>query len=236
MHNKFCGQGLSSYLFRYLFDHFAKAKDSANLERIVSKSRERKSDEKYMLDRLFDYYKAQGDYEGAKAALLDAYNAMRTRRYYSGYYKEYKRMKSFLNSSDWNDVEPEIFDQIKDENLLEYLEICLDKNMKETVLDIILNPPRGHRRFIYGSDLDKFANRLKGDYPTEIIEYYWKRAYVNIPGGTRKTYRIAADYLRIVKHIYIKLLNDADTWNKRFSELRAEFKNRPAFLEEVQGV
>ena len=66
------------------------------------------------------------------------------------------------------------------------------------------------------------------------LNHYWQSAYRNIPGGNRKTYRIAAGYLAKVKHSYINLLKDESRWGKRFFELKAEFKNRPAFLDEVR--
>ena len=82
-----------------------------------------------MLDRLFEYYRAKGDYESAKAALLKSFEFSRRQ-----YYAEYTRMKGFLEAPDWRSVEPEIFDKIKDENFHDYLRICLDKGMKDTVL------------------------------------------------------------------------------------------------------
>ena len=80
---------------------------------------------------------------------------------------------------------------------------------------------------------DEFAAKLEEDFPEKIIEYYWQSAYRNIPGGNRKTYRIAAGYLAKVKNIYSNMLKDESMWEKRFSELKVEFKNRPAFLDEV---
>jgi len=81
---------------------------------------------------------------------------------------------------------------------------------------------------------DEFAAKLEEDFPERVIEYYWQSAYRNIPSGDRKTYRIAAGYLAKVKRIYINLLKDESGWKKRFSGLKAEFKNRPAFLDEVR--
>jgi hypothetical protein len=37
-----------------------------------------------------------------------------------------------------------------------------------------------------------------------------------------------------VKNIYINLLKEDSRWEKRFSDLKAEFKKRPAFLDEVR--
>jgi hypothetical protein len=38
----------------------------------------------------------------------------------------------------------------------------------------------------------------------------------------------------MVKRIHINLLKDESRWEKRFSDLKTEFKNRPAFLDEVR--
>ncbi|HJH26142.1 MAG TPA: hypothetical protein C5S37_05045 [Methanophagales archaeon] len=84
------------------------------------------------------------------------------------------------------------------------------------------------------NEFDEFAAKLEEDFPEGIIEYYWQNAYRNIPGGNRGTYRIAAGYLAKVKRIYINLLKDESRWKKRFFDLKAEFKNRPAFLDEVR--
>ncbi|HUW68430.1 MAG TPA: hypothetical protein VMW20_10405 [Candidatus Nanoarchaeia archaeon] len=34
--------------------------------------------------------------------------------------------------------------------------------------------------------------------------------------------------------VYIDILKDETTWIKRFSDMKSEFKNRPAFLDEVR--
>lgn len=221
-------EGWVTNLLNFLFDHFAKAEDHENLERIVRTAIARKTEEKNMLDKLSNYYMAQGDYEKAKEALLESYEFLRR-----GYYEEYKRMESVLNDSDWDVIEPKVFERIRDGDLNSYLKICLDKNMKKTVLDVILNPPWGKPGFVAKADFDYFADKLEEDFPAEIIEYYWKKARNNIFEGNRKTYRISANYLSKVKHIYLKILHDYNTWTQRFSGLKAEFNNRPAFLDEV---
>lgn len=177
---------------------------------------------------LFEYYKTQGNYEKAKEAQLKAYKIMR----YGNYYAEYKKLKKFMRDADWKQVEPKIFKDIKEKDICDYLRICLDKNMKEAVLHTILNPPEN--QWIMKNEFDEFAAKLEEDFPERIIEYYWQSAYRNIPGGNRNTYRIATGYLAKVKHIYINMLKDESRWEKRFSELKAEFKNRPAFLDEVR--
>ncbi|MEA2052243.1 MAG: hypothetical protein U9O90_05415 [Euryarchaeota archaeon] len=222
------GEGRLTELFQFLFEHFAEERDTANIERIVRVALTRESEEKVLLDRLFEYYKTDGNYEKAKEAQLKAYKIMR----YGNYYAEYKKLKKFMRDADWKQVEPKIFNDIKEKDICDYLRICLDKNMKDAVLHTILKPPE--YQWIMKNEFDEFAAKLEEDFPEKIIAYYWQSAYRNIPGGNRNTYRIAAGYLAKVKHIYINLLKDESRWGKRFSELKAEFKNRPAFLDEVR--
>jgi hypothetical protein len=187
-----------------LFGHFAKKKDTENLERVVQKAVDRKHDAKEMLDRLFQYYNKQNDYDKAKTFLLKAFQFV-----HHDYYKEYQKIKKFLQPADWEALEAKLFKHIKEKNLSDYLKICLDKGSKDVVLQTILQPPQKHGGFfifVDRTDFDQFADKLKEDYPKEIIEYYWKRAYGNIPNGTRKTYRTAAHYLKKVKEIYVTIL------------------------------
>jgi len=142
-------------------------------------------------------------------------------------------MKEFLKDSDWKLIEPKIFKDAQ-ENIYDYLRICLDKRMKKTVLNTILNPPKNQWGFVMENNFDEFADKLKEDFPEKIIEYYWQKAYGNIPRGNRKTYRKAARYLAKAKHIYIKILKEESRWLQRFSDLKAEFENRPAFLDEIK--
>jgi len=220
------GEGRLTELFEFLWEHFSKKEDTASLERLVQTALSRNTEQKNMLDRLFEYYRAKGDYESAKAAILKSFEFVRRQ-----YYAEYKKLKGFLKVPDWKSIEPEIFDKIKDENFHDYLRICLDKGMKDTVLKSILKPPKNRFGYSTEDDYDEFADKLANDFPEKIIEYYWQKAYRNIPNGNRKTYSTAAKYLGKVKDIYIDVLNDEAGWVKRFSDMKSEFKKRPAFLE-----
>ncbi|MDD3247932.1 MAG: hypothetical protein PHF18_13965 [Methanosarcina sp.] len=220
------GEGWITELLEFLWEYFSKKGDTANLERLVQTALSRNTEEKNMLDRLFEYYRAKGDYEHAKDALLRSFEFARRH-----YYTEYTRLKGFLKASDWKSIEPEIFSKIKEKDFHDYLRICLDKGMKETVLKSIFNPPKNRFGYSIEVDFDEFADKLANDFPDKIIEYYWQKAYRNIPNGNRKTYSIAVKYLGKVKDVYIDILNDEADWVKRFSELKSEFKKRPAFLE-----
>jgi hypothetical protein len=226
------GKGRLTELFVFLFEHYAQKKDIPNAERIVHRALELKHDEKIMLDNLFGYYRSQGNYQKARDALLKSFT-------YAGRseeYKEYQRIKTYLKNDDWSEVEPELFSSLRDRNMLAYLRICMDKGMKEEVISKLLAIPKAPDRWDYLNDFDKLALELKAEYPKEVIEYYWKKAYCNVPGGTRKTYRIAEGYLEIVRDIYVEILQDRPAWDNRFNSLKAEFKSRPAFLDEVKGL
>jgi hypothetical protein len=220
------GEGWITKLFEFLWEYYSKKGDTANLERLVQTALSRNTEQKNMLDRLFEYYRSKGDYEHAKAALLKSSEFIREK-----YYEEYKKLKGFLKATDWKSIEPEIFNKIKEKDFHDYLRICLDKGMKETVLKSILNPPKNRFGYSIEVDFDEFADELIYDFPKEIIEYYWQKAYRNIPGGNRKTYSSAVKDLEKAKNIYIDVLRNEAGWIKRFSNLKSEFKKRPAFLE-----
>ncbi len=233
------GEGRISELLKFLSDHYSKSRDTANLERIAQYALKEKSDEKVMQDRLFNYYNTQNDYENAKKSLLKAFEYVKAAGYIAEVrsYAHYNKMKQFLSEKDWKNIEPKIIREIREKDLEDYLRICLDKNMKKEVMHILLNSPKKQSRigFMYEPeyDFDEFANQLKKDFPEEIIKYYWQKAYRNISGGNRNTYHTAANYLTKVKDLYINQLKEENKWNQRFASLKAEFRKRPAFLEEV---
>ncbi|MEA2054397.1 MAG: hypothetical protein U9O96_04690 [Candidatus Thermoplasmatota archaeon] len=234
------GDGRLTELFEFLSDYYAKSRDSDNLERVIQYALKKKSDEKVMLDRLFEYYKTQNDYENAKRALLKAFEYVKTIGYIPEVrsYVHYNKMKQFLVEADWKNIEPKIIREIREKDLEDYLRICLDKGMKKEVIHILLNPPKKQSGIGFGFDtdynFDEYANQLKEEFPEDVIKYYWQKAYSNIKNGNRGTYRTAARYLALVKHIYTDILNEGLKWEQRFSALKVEFKKRPAFLEEVR--
>ncbi|RSD34449.1 lipopolysaccharide assembly protein LapB [Methanohalophilus sp. WG1-DM] len=225
------GKGRLTELFEFLFDHFAEIGDIVNVERIVHIAVERREDEKEMLNKLFDYYRSQGNYGKAKDALLRSFA-------YDGgnKYKEYRKIKSYLKIEDWNKIEPSIFESLRDRNVIAYLHVCMDKGMKNQVMDMLINRLENPQLRFRSDELDDFADQLKDEFPKRVIEYYWQKAYCNIPGGNRKTYRIANTYLDKAKEIYIDILKERSMWDERLNALKFEFKNRPAFLEEISNL
>ena len=154
-------------------------------------------------------------------------------------YAHYNKMKQFLVEADWKEIEPKIIRDVREKDLEDYMRICLDNNMKKEVVDLLLNPQKKRPGTGLVSEreynFDEFAKRLKEEFPEDIIKYFWQKAYSNIQNGNRETYRTAARYLEMVKHIYIDILHVKSRWEQRFSNLKVEFKKRPAFLEELEN-
>lgn len=223
------GEGGLTELYDYLIDYFSKLQDDNALEMIAQTSMERKNEVKYVLDKLFAYYKNR-DYEKAKEKLLQSYKNTS----YKKYFEEYKRMKSFLLDVDWEKIEPEIINEAQNKNIQDYINICLEKGMKDAVINIIISPPKNQWGYSTFSDFDSFAEKLEKDYPKEILDYYYKRAYIRIVNGDRKTYKEAARYLGKVKAICLKYMKDADKWTQTLNNLQIEFKKRPAFIDELK--
>ncbi|MCJ7616645.1 MAG: hypothetical protein MUO43_08935 [Desulfobacterales bacterium] len=129
------GDGKLTELFEFLSDHYAKSQDTANLERVVQYAIKKKRDEKMMLDRLFEYYKAQNDYENAKRALLLAFEYVKGAGYIPEVrsYAHYNKMKKFFVEVDWKDIEPKILKEVREKDKEDYQRICQDKNVKKEV-------------------------------------------------------------------------------------------------------
>jgi len=223
------GEGRLTELYDYLIDHYSKLQDNDNLESIAKIAMQRKNDKSYVLERLFTYY-TNRDYEKAKEKLILVYKTTQHKKYF----EEYKRMKNYLSESDWEKIEPEIFDEAQKNNIHDYMSICLEKGMKDTVIKTIISPPMNQWGYASFSNFDLFAQKLEQEYPKEILEYYYKKGYSGIPNGDRKTYKEAVKYLGKVKAIYLKHLKDKDGWTHMLSKLLKEFKNRPAFIDEIR--
>jgi len=223
------GEGRLTELYDYLIDHYSQLGDKDHLESIAETAMQRKNDESYVLERLFTFYQ-DDDYEKAKEKLILVYKTAGHKKYF----EEYKRMKNYLSKSDWEKIEPEIVKEAQNKNLHDYLSICLHKGMKEIVLKTIISPPVNQWGYAVFSDFDPFAQKLEKDYPKEILEYYYEKAYCRIPNGNRNTYQEAVAYLGKVKAIYLTHFNDKDSWTHMLNKLLTEFKKRPAFIDEVK--
>lgn len=217
------GEGRNKELFDFLTKYYLKNKKIEDFKRVIYKAVEQRCYEEEMLMLLFNYYKANNLYEQARNTLIESFKYSRDK------HEKYNQIKSYLSLEDWKKNENSLLQDIKEKDIEIYLQICMDKDNKDEVVRY-LKEPRPNIFF----DLDKFASKLKEDYPKEVIEYYYRRAFLNIENGNRKTYKVAVEYLKKAKDIYINILNDRDRWNLKLLEIKSNYSNRRAFLEEAR--
>jgi hypothetical protein len=152
-------------------------------------------------------------------------------------YKEYKRVKGFLRDADWREVEPRLSRELQEKSLKEWLRICLDKGMKDTVRKVVLGKKPPSCWELPEEDADLLVDGLSRDYPEEVMEHYWSKARGRIQWGhQRGSYREAARFLGKAKDIQVRVLKDGAGWTKRISALREEHVRRRALIEELRGL
>ena len=77
------------------------------------------------------------------------------------------------------------------------------------------------------------AEAAEKEYPREAIRIYRQRAEAAIEGRNRASYHQAADYLKRVKRLFLRL-NDQDGWAACISVLRETYKHLPALKDEMR--
>ena len=215
--------GNISVLLNFLIEHYTSVSSDADIDRLFVISEEKDSYVYGIANLIFDYYKDK-NYEKAKAALYKSYK--RARR---NLHTEYCRLAKFIKPEEWEVEEPKIFADIKNRNMENYLDICMDKGLKETVMTAITGDKKAYHDTSY-----KFAQKLKSDYPVEVIGLYMSNIETGIQNGDRKTYREIVRRLESVKDIYTKILHDNLAFKNMISDLRMKYKKRLAFIDEAK--
>ena len=219
------GGGRIDHLVSYLFDYYEKRKDTGELEKIMQVCENRKSECSFVSGRLHDYYKDNGDYANAKKYLLKEFDYAKN----NALDKQYEKVKKYLNESDWQSVENNLFASLKKRDITGYMNICLKKGLKQEVYDVITT----EKFSPWGNDYDFYADKLKNDFPEKIIEYYFKLALYHVENGAnRKSYVTSMKYFKKAKEIYLKILKDKPRWESKLAEIRERYNKRKAFMEE----
>ena len=219
-------------LLEYLFDYYEEKRDTAKLEKLKNFCESKKSDLEMMYGRLHNYYKSISDYENAKKYILLKFGIVRGHELS----KLYADIRDFLSQDDWNKYEADLFAALKERDTTGYLNVCFDKGLKQEVLDFVMRQKAPSKfNYWWSIDYDEFADRLAGDYPREIIEYYNKKAIVLAEAGAgrdRTNYKGAIRHLEKIKNIFTNILNDESAWHHLLAGLRMTYQKRPAFMEE----
>lgn len=83
---------------------------------------------------------------------------------------------------------------------------------------------------------DELANKLKEQYPYEIIEFYKRKVEKAISRVNKKGYYTAADYIKKIKHIYRAILKQENVYEKYILALREQNVKRPAFRDAIKNL
>ena len=224
------GQGRKTELFAFLFDYYAEQDEINQIQTVVDMAFRKESDIDLIRDCAFRYFKWKNEYEELKNILVRAF---RTNYRDKKHYDDFNAMRKHLSAEDWEEVQKEMIGIVQKENMMDYLEICYDNEMYNEILEIMLKPNR--MTYGYGDvGMDRLADKLVDKYPKEIIEYYWNKGCLLIPGGNRKGYKEAVKNFEKERDIYEKKLDEYDVWQSRLEALEIQFRNRRAFLDEMR--
>jgi uncharacterized Zn finger protein len=76
------------------------------------------------------------------------------------------------------------------------------------------------------------ARASREDRPQRALPVYVKAARQQIDQRNRKHYAQAAQLLKVVRNLYLRL-NDEAGWQQTISGIRQEFRNLPALQDEL---
>jgi uncharacterized Zn finger protein len=148
-------------------------------------------------------------------------------------------MKAAKALGKWEDLEVETLKLIEKNHALMTKIHMLEKRWQAAwdSLELALKASSQQRYSYYsevsGLDLD-LAETAQEFTPEKSIRVYIKYARKHIDYRQRDSYAQAAQYLKNVQRLYLKTLNDPDSWKKLIEGLRNEFKNLPAMQDEFR--
>ncbi len=111
-------------------------------------------------------------------------------------------------------------------------QIDLHEGRYENVLKYVMD--KNYDSFFHSKE--GFAEEIKDKYPLEIIKFYKEKVLRFIEQKSRRSYREAVFYLGRIKRIYLEILKDKVSFKKYIQELKQQYANRPAFLDEVKRI
>lgn len=188
----------------------------------------KKRDLDTMLELMYDYFKKKNNYEEYSKMLLQLVNHCSR----NDVKKWYSKCKNDLNAEDWDRYETEILKNVKETSLVDYLNICLERNNTKEVLDCIMKQPK----YINWNHIDenhRFSKKLVKEYPDEICNLYWQEARVNIDMKKEKGYRHAVTVLKEIKKIMAKN-KQVDQWNRDYAELLMAHKKKRLLMKIIE--
>ena len=109
------------------------------------------------------------------------------------------------------------------------LEIALYEKDVKRALQLLPQVKRGGWR-----DYSQLvAEAAEKEHPREAIKIYQLKAVAAVEKRSRASYRQAADYLKRVKRLFLRL-DDGSGWSSYIDPLRKTYKHLPALQDELR--
>jgi uncharacterized Zn finger protein len=133
-------------------------------------------------------------------------------------------------TKNWDEVRAEVLSALEWEDKYgALLEIALYEGDVKSALQLL---PR-----VKGEGLRDYsqvvAEAAEKEFPREAIKIYRQKTEAAIEGRNRASYHRAADYLKRVKHLFLRL-DDRSGWSGYIDSLRKTYKHLPALQEELR--
>ncbi len=78
------------------------------------------------------------------------------------------------------------------------------------------------------------AAKLETCFPDKILGYYQSGLGHLNRSLTRKEYGRKGKVMKMVRHMYVNIMNESELWTKFARQVKLDNKNRPAFQEEFE--
>lgn len=146
--------------------------------------------------------------------------------------EKYKAFKKQCTAEEWRHYEPRTLEALGKSWLEDQLEIRMHRKEYKQAL-AILSQTRypGHRDF-GGTRVLKVAARLEKEYPEQILAFYMSGLGNLNESRTRKVYAHKAGVAKMVRHVWVDILNAPDRWKTFARNVKTDNARRPAFQEE----
>jgi len=219
-------KGRLDEVYIYLF-HKNKSNEKA-LWKLYKIAQKKKWNLDTMTELMYDYFKEHNYYENQREMLLELVQCCASKELG----KWYKTCKVELEPEDWGKYEPKIMKMIKDKNLSEYLQICMENKNTEEVLGYL----KKEQGFVGWNSIDeehRFSKPLSKLYPEEIVELYWREVRLNLNLKKEKGYRRAIAVLKEIRTI-MRRNKQADEWDRKYAELVGEHKKKRLFMNMIE--
>lgn len=209
-------------VFSYLFEEYKETKNHDAVWQLYHALETR--DSAYILgcitESMYEYCKQRKDYDNQQKMLIKMVSYGNT----SDTKKWYERCQKELKENDFQNAKKDLLQAIKTRNLPDYLDICMEENQTKEVLGYVLERKTLYGHFLIDEDC-KYSKQLEGQYPHEILEYYWQEAENYTNAGHRENYMQAVQLLDRIYHLMAKNGWDSE-WDKRYSEYKERHKRK----------